>query len=267
MRIKRFTLVFMLLVLLTAGVSAGDDPGPRGYAVAGYWHSGPSVLLADPIIQEATGLEGEGLRAALLDGQTLSELIEANGGDVEGVRAALLAQAAKSIQANAAAAIDGLEAGFNETMDESHRRRFPWWRRRNPVRDTFGVWGMDETIMQATGLAALELNRALLEGSTIAGLIEANEGDVPTTVSTLVEQATNGINEAAAARIARYEDALTEAFEADLSDRSRRWRHWRPGHGAFFSFRGVYDGSQPDAGVQPETEDVALQTPGEPDDA
>ena len=61
MTLKRFTLVLTLLALLTAGVSANDTPGPKGYTVAGYWHSGPSVLLADPIVQEATGLEGEGL--------------------------------------------------------------------------------------------------------------------------------------------------------------------------------------------------------------
>ena len=128
---------------------------------------------------------------------------------------------------------------------------------------------MQETITQAAGLSAAELNRALLNGATVGELILANDGDVSVVVSTLVEQATEGINEAAAARIARYEDALTEAFEADFSDSSRRWRHWRPGHGAFFSFRGAYDGSRSDADarVQPETEDVALQTPGEPDDA
>ncbi|MDE2852755.1 MAG: hypothetical protein OXN88_01150 [Chloroflexota bacterium] len=261
MSIKRFTLVFMLFTLLTAGASAGDDPAPKGYAVAGYWHSGPGVLLADPIVQEATGLEGEGLRAALLDGKTLSELIEANGGDVEGLSAELAAQAAESIQAQAAAAIDSLEANFNEALEESHRRRFPWWRRRNPVREHFGAWGMGATITQATGLNARELNRALLEGSTIADLIQANDGDVSAVLSTLVQQATDGINEAAAARIARYEDAVTEAFEADFSDSSRRWRHWRPGHGAFFSFRGVYDSGQP------ETEISSQQTPGEPEDA
>lgn len=247
MSVKRFTFVLALLALLTAGVSAGDAPSPKGYAIAGYWHSGPGVLLAVPIVLEATGMEGEDLRAALQDGSTLSELIAANDGDAESVMAELVAQAAESINAQAAATIEGLEAGFNEAMEESHRRRFPWWRRRNPVRELFGAWGMGETMTAATGLDKKALNAALLDGATIAELIEANDGDVGATVSTLAEQATAGINAAAAARIERYEEAVIEAFEADFSDSSRRWRKWRPRHGAFFSFRGVYDSSQPAA--------------------
>jgi len=244
MTIKRFTLMLALLALLTAGVSAGDDRSPKGNAVAGYWHSGPGVLLADPIVQEATGLESEDLRAALQEGSSISELIAAKGGDVESVIASLVSQAAESIQSRAAATIDGLEAGISEALEESHRRRFPWWRRRNPVRQHFGAWGMDETITAATGLNQAQLNAALLRGATIADLIEANDGDIAGTVSMLVEQATEGINEAAAARVEYYEEALIEAFEADFSDSSRRWRKWRPRHGTFFSFWGVYDGNQ-----------------------
>ncbi|MCY3831693.1 MAG: hypothetical protein OXG85_01675 [Chloroflexi bacterium] len=257
MRLKRFTLLFMLLALLTAGVNAGDDPSPKAYAVAGYWHSGPSVLLADPIVQEATGLEGQDLRAALQEGSSISELIEAKDGDVESVVAALVAQAADAIQAQAAAAIDSLEAGFNEALDESHRRRFPWWRRRNPVRERFGAWGMDQTIVEATGLSLSQLKTALLRGATVSDLIEANDGDRAATVSALVEQATDGINAAADARIESYEEAVIEAFEADFSDSSRRWRKWRPRHGAFFSFWGSYDSSE----AAPE--DTSQQAPGE----
>ena len=219
------------------------NASPKGHAIAGYWHSGPSVLLAAPIVQEATGLDGEALRAALQDGSSISELIAANDGDVESVIAALVAQASESINAQAAASIEGLEANFTEAMDESHRPRFPWLRRRNPVREYFGGWGMVDAIAQATGLDLAALNAALLQGATIADLINANDGDVAATVSTLVEQATAGINEAAVARIQHVEEAVIEAFEADFSDSSRRWRKWRPRRGAFFSFRGVYDSS------------------------
>ena len=264
MSFKRFTIVIALLAVLTAAVSADDEPGPKGHAIAGYWHSGPSVLLADPIVQEATGLDGEDLRAALQDGSSISELIAANDGDVESVIAALVAQASESIKTRAAVSIEGLEASFTEAMDESHRPRFPWLRRRNPVREHFGGWGMVDTIAQATGLDLAALNAALLQGATIAELINANDGDVAATVSTLVEQATAGINEAAATRIQHYEEAVVEAFEADFSDRSRRWRKWRPRRGAFFSFRGVYESSGPTADnskqetttlAQPEEED------------
>lgn len=245
MIVKRFTQVLALLALLTAGVSANDAPAPKGFAVFGRWFSGPGVLLADPIVQEATGLEGEDLRAALQDGSSISELIAANDGDVETVIGELVAQATEVIHARVSATTDGLEAGISETLEESHRRRFPWWRRRNPVREHFGAWGMDETITAATGLSEAQLNSALLQGSTLADLIEANAGNIAVTVSALVEQATAGINETAAARIESYEEALIEAFDADYSDSSRRWRKWRPRHGAFFSFWGRYDSSQP----------------------
>lgn len=243
--LKQFTLILALLALLTAGVSAGDGPGPKGYAVAGYWHSGPGALLAVPIVLEATGLEGGDLRAALQDGSSISELIAANGGDVESVIAQLAAKAAESINAQAAASIEDLEARFVQVMAESHRPRFPWLRRRIPLLERFGAWGMRETITQATGLDAAALNAALLQGATIADLINANDGDVAATASTLAQQATAGINAAAAARIRHYEEAVIEAFEADFSDSSRRWRNWRPRHGAFFRFWGVYDGNAP----------------------
>ncbi|MCY3867853.1 MAG: hypothetical protein OXG68_20655 [Chloroflexi bacterium] len=245
MTLKRFILMLALLALLTAGVSASDEASPKGYAIAGYWHSGLDVLLADPIVQEATGLEGQDLRAALKDGNSISELIAANDGDVESLIGELLTQATEAIHSRAAATVDGLEARISEMLEESHRRRFPWWRRRNPVREHFGAWGMDETISAATGLNEAQLNTALLQGATIADLIEANDGNIAVTVSVLVEQASAGINEAATARVESYEEALIEAFEADFSDASRRWRKWRPRRGAFFGFWASYDSSQP----------------------
>ena len=263
MTVKRFTLVLALLALLTAGVSANDEPAPKGFALFGRWFSGPQALLYDPIVRDATGMEPEALRDALLEGATLSELVTANGGDAEAVIAELAAQASDAINARAAASIASLEESFTETLNDSHHRRFPWWRRRNPVRELLGAWNMDKTVTAATGLNKAELNAALLEGSTIADLIEANDGDVEATVSTLVEQATDGINEAASARIQRYERAINEAFDADFSDSSRRWRKWRPRQGAFFSFRGAYDSSQPAA----EDSSQQTETPGEREDA
>lgn len=244
MTVRRFTLVLALLALLTAGVSANDKPAPKGFALVGRWFSGPQVLLYDPIVQEATGMETEALRDALLEGTTLSELITANGGAAEVVIAELVAQASDAINAQAAASIASLEESFTETMNDSHRRRFPWLRRRNPVRELFGAWGMDETITEATGMDKAELNSALLEGSTIAELIKANDGDVDSVVATLVEQATDGINEAAAARIQRYEEMIADAFDADFSDRSRRGRKWRPRQQGFFGFWHISDSAQ-----------------------
>ena len=246
MTVRRFTLVLALLALLTAGVSANDASAPEGFALFGRWFSGPQALLYDPIVQDATGMEPEALSDALLEGTTLSELVTANGGDAEVVIAELAAQASDAINAHTAASIASLEESFTEILNDSHHRRFPWWWRRNPLRELFGALNMDETVTAATGLDKAALNAALLEGSTIADLIEANDGDVEVTVSTLVEQATEEINEAASARILNYEEAVNEAFDADFSDSLRRWRKWRPRHGAFFSFRGAFDNTKPE---------------------
>jgi len=245
MIVKRFTLVLALLALFTAAVSANDVPAHKGFAVFGRWLSGFEALLYDPIVQEATGLEPEALRDALREGATLGELISGNGGDVDAVTADLVAQAADEINERAAAQIDSLEESFEEAMNEGRRRRFPWWRRRNPIRERFGAWNMDETITAAAGLGMAELNRALLNGSTLAELIEANDGDVASVVSTLAAQATEGINGAAVDRNQRYEAMIAEAFDMDLSDASRPWHKWRPRQRGFFGFWSHRNGAQP----------------------
>ena len=243
MTVKRFTLVLALLALLTAAASAHDAPAPKGFAVFGHWFSGPEALLYDPLVLEATGLDDEALSAALQEGSSINELIAANDGDAEGVIAELAAQAAEAIQSQAAVAIDGLEAAFEDALEESHRRRFPWRRRPNPIRQLFGAGGMDETIMTATGLDKTALNDALRDGATIAELIAANEGDVDSVLATLVGQATAGINETASARVQRYEEMVADAFDTDFSDASSQRR--KPRGRGFFGFWHHHDSPQP----------------------
>ena len=99
---------------------------------------------------------------------------------------------------------------------------------------------MEATLLDATGLDAGTLNATLLEGSTLAELIEANEGDVATVVSDLVAQAREGIHAAAAASMERYEAGIRELFDMDFAERSRRrWRRGRPGARGFFGFWGM----------------------------
>jgi hypothetical protein len=246
MKVKRFALVLALLALLSATVSANDEPAPKGFALFGRWFSGPQALLHDSTVLAATGMETEALRDALLEGATLSELVSANGGAAETVIAELATQAADAINAQAAASIASLEESFTEALSDSHHRRFPWRRRHNLLREFFGAWNMDETVSAATGLDKAALNAALLEGSTIADLIEANDGNLEAVVSTLVEQATDGIHDASAARIQRYEEMIEDAFDADFSEKSRRWRKWRPRQGAFFSYWGRFDNAKPE---------------------
>ena len=243
MTLKPITLLLALFALLTAGVSADDPSNPKGFGVMGTWRSGPVFSLEDPIVLDAVGLEAEELRAALLDGETIGDLIEANDSDVETVIAALATQASEAIQAQAASKVEGLEESFSEALKQTYRRRFPWRRHPHPIRQRFGAWGMDATILQATGLTAAEAQSALYAGSTIADLIEANDGDVTTVVSSLVEQATQGINEAASARAQNHEDNIRADMETDFSDMSGQ-RGQRPRSRGFFSFWSMRSGPE-----------------------
>lgn len=240
MTLKRFTLIFALLALLTAGVSADHKAGPKGFAILGYWGPGPNLPLDDPALLEAAGLDQDALKAALLDGATLTELIEANDGDVETVIAGLAADAADAINENAAAAIDGLEETIAEAMNETYRRRFPWWRRPHPGPNILRAWDRDETILAATGLDAAAIYDALIDGATIAQLIEANDGDVAAVAASLVEQAAESIQSAAAAGIERYEQGIREAFDSDLAERRRRGRR---GPRGYFNYWEVSSGA------------------------
>lgn len=237
MTVKRIALVLALLALLTAAVSADDTPNHKGFAIMGVWGPGPGLPLDDPALLEATGLDEEALKAAILDGATLTELIEANEGDVETVIAGLVAEATDAINENAAAAIDGLDEAFTEALNETYRRRFPWWRQYHPLPRILRAWDMHETILEATGLDAEALLESLMDGTTVADLIEANEGDVDVVVASLVEQATEGIESAAAAAIERSEDGIRAAFESDLAERRRRGRR---GPRGFFGYWSMY---------------------------
>ena len=239
MTLKRFSLMLALLALLTAGVSADDRHGPKGFGIIGYWGLGPSAPLDDPALLDATGLDEDALKAALQEGATLTELIQANEGDVDSVIAGFVATATEAIEEHSAAVIDGLDESISEAMNETYRLRFPWWRRHNPMPRMLRAWDLHETILDATGLEAKAMYAALMDGATIAELVEANEGDVDAVVSRLVEQATERVNRSAAATIERYEEGIRETFDSEFSERRRR------GPRGFFSYWRMTDRYSP----------------------
>ena len=178
-------------------------PMPRG---------GFGLRGMEAIILEATGLESEtALREALKDGSTIAELIEANGGDVDSVIAELVAAAADDINARMAAMLETLEADITAQL-HSGLGRFEGGKGRPMPRGGFGLRGMEAIVLEATGLESkTALREALEDGSTIAELIEANDGDVDSVIAELVTAATEDINAAAAAKL--------ETLEADITTR------------------------------------------------
>lgn len=127
MNSKRFTLftVMLAMMALMAGavVSAQDDDtteDKRGKPGRGF--RGHSEIILD-----ATGLTGIELREALRDGETIAELITANGGDVDSVVTALVEEATTRInehveagrlpQERADEILDGLEENITARLD------------------------------------------------------------------------------------------------------------------------------------------------------
>lgn len=238
---KRITFLFALLALLTAGVSAHDAPDLHSHRFSMRW--GPGVPLNQAALLEATGMDEAALRTALMEeGSTLTQLVEANGGDVESLIASMVADASDAINENAAATINSLEETINDALQESYRSLFPWHRRHNPLPMIFRAWDLDTMLTEATGLERTALREALGAGATVAELIEANEGEVAAVASELAAKATDSINAAVAAGIERYEAGMREAFETDFSEQAKR-RRGRRGPRGFYSHWTVHGGS------------------------
>ena len=225
MSIKRFALVIALLALLTATVSAHDDTDADKSKPAK--RAGMGFALLDGTLLEATGLDAEALRTALAEGATVAELIAANEGDGDAVIADIAAQLATNINESTASFLEGLDERVSEEMDASRSRRGRWGRRWIQQPRIFMYTGVSDAILEATGLDQAGLRAALAEGSTLAELIEANDGDRAEVTATIVTTITDEVNAEAAERIEGLQDSLSEIFNSDLSERWRRGRRGR----------------------------------------
>ncbi len=233
MTLKRFTLVLALLALLTAGVSAHDDSGMKSFSRVSIRHNAFAFWLDNPTLLEATGLEAEALRAALMEGATIAELIQANEGDVGAVIADMKAQATAAINARAASFLEGLEERVSEDLKSSHARRGFWGRRWHRPPRVFAYAGVGDTVMEATGLDAVDLRSALAAGSTVAELIEANDGDVASVGAGITATITDAVNAGTAERVDSLEEDISEAFNSNYAEKWRRWHRFPMPRGFF----------------------------------
>jgi len=240
MTLKRFTLVLALLALLTAGVSAHDDSGMKSFSRVSIRHNAFAFWLDNPTLLEATGLEAKALRAALMDGATIAELIQAHEGDVGALIADMKAQATADINARAASFLEGLEERVSEDLKSSHARRGFWGRRWHRSPRVFAYAGVGDTVMEATGLDAVDLRSALAAGSTVAELIEANDGDVASVGAGITATITDAVNAGTAERVDSLEEDISEAFNSNYAEKWRRW-HRFPKPRGFFGGWGQHD--------------------------
>ena len=254
MTVKRFTLVTLIGAMIAALVFAVSAQGDndRGFKRGMLGFDGGS----NPIL-EATGLDESAVYAALKDGSTLAELIEANGGDVDSAVAAMIAQATAEINARVEAGqvsqaradamlgmieveiTEGIHNSFDDFADGKGRRGRPGL----PMpRGEFGFDGGSNPILEATGLDESAVYAALKDGSTLAELIEANGGDVDSVVAAMVAQATAEINASADVMLGMIEAEITEGVHNSFDDfadgKGRRGRPSLPMPRGEFGFDG-----------------------------
>lgn len=190
----------------------GRGRGHHGFGGPGMMLPGGAELMA--LAGDATGLEPDALRDALRGGDTLAGLIEANGGDV----AAFIAEATELGQGRASARIaerveDMVHGGHGAGRPGMGPRGFGG-------RNIWSLAGMEASALEVTGLEPRELFSALRAGESLAGLIEANEGDVEAFIAGISESFNARVDEAVAAgkldeeRAAGYRAGMREKLEA-----------------------------------------------------
>ena len=242
MKAKTLLIILSLMALLTGGVLAHDtDDSPLMRRAALRWsHHGIALDLLSETLLEASGMDAPQLYDALMDGATLVELIAANDGDTAAASAALTAQISQRMQTAADSAIADLESHFTDALERSHVDKRRWRRARLIPRLPF-TGALNSVILEATGLDESALRAAMMDGSSIAQLIEANDGDIGEVAATLTAQATEQIKDKSAARIERVGAVVDEAMQRDFSEVFERMRKFRRNPFSFFHFRGDLD--------------------------
>jgi hypothetical protein len=154
------------IVMTSAAMASAQGPQGGNNQFGGRGNRGQGPVLE--AVEEATGLEREAIIEAVRGGQTLAEIITANGGDVAAVEAEIAAEIAERSGDDPAE----VQARVNELLNSTEPLRDG----REARQDLFGPEALD-ILSEATGLERQDLLQALRDGSTPTELITANGGD------------------------------------------------------------------------------------------
>jgi hypothetical protein len=162
------------------------------------WGRGEVTREIISAVVEATGLSAREVAQALRQGETLADLIAANGGDVDAVTAdvtAMLTARVETALANgwiAQARADALIAEIEERVaavingeadfDGALRDRFPMRLRPNRM-------ALIDAAAEATGLTRGQILGQLIDGATLSSIITENGGDVDAVIALAAERA------------------------------------------------------------------------------
>lgn len=174
------------------------------------------------LAEEYTGLSLAELEAARDNGQTLAEMIEANGQSVDDFVDAAVADLSERI--NTAVENGNMDADRAAAMLENIEERVT--ARVNgerPIRENVRLQLADlvDLIEEYTGLSAAEMREAQLSGQTLAEMIEANGQSVDAFIAAAVTDINARIDEAVAEGLIDAErgDELKATVEERVTDR------------------------------------------------
>ena len=171
------------------------------------------------VIEEQTGLSKEDLRARLAGGESLADIIEAEGGDLEAVVAAALAGLDEKIEALVEAGrlqsdqVDDYKAAAEQRVRDWLAGSYEG--KRGKSRGRLG--GLVAIVSEQTGVSAEDIRARLAEGESLADVIESADGDL----AAVTDAAMTGFEERLAAAIENGKVSADQAEELRQGMRDR----------------------------------------------
>lgn len=214
-------VVAVAMVFSAVGVSFAQGPlGDRGGNRGGHRGGLALVRIVTDTAAESVGMDTREFLRSAEAGQTLSDLITANGGDP--------VQVAADAKVEAEAQID--EALANEHITEERAAELKaeldtkiqeilsheLGQRVINARVNFGLRRIVmDVVTESTGLEAQDVRQELRDGKSLATIITENGGDVAAVKAQIISDATEQINQAVTDGKLSQEDADTLLAELD----------------------------------------------------
>lgn len=236
---KRISLVVLVVALFAVSfgvvnAQGGQRDGGRGSDRPGMSDRNRPDINTDlrQLIADELGLTVDDLSAAAQEGQTLAQVIEANGGDVQAISTTIIQTITDNINAKVADGTFTQERADEALVQVEERvtdmmNRVPGERdgKDKPGRD--GVAKLVDSVVEATGLTAEELRAEFQSGKTVSDVLTENGVDIEAFSAQLItdaethlaEQVADGTltQEQADERLADLTEKLPEVLNGNLS--------------------------------------------------
>jgi hypothetical protein len=201
--VRKLLLVVGIVATLLLGVSAvGAQDATATTAPQPERPGLQAMRIVGNIVAQETGLTLREITQQVRQGQTLSDIIQANGGDVQAVidqsvtqltdAINQVAQSGSITQTRATNLLSNLQDVVTKAVNGE---RFPTRIDRTAVRRQ-PAQVLVQATADATGLRAPQIVAQLAQGKTLADIITANGGTVDAVVNNAVAAATDQINTA-----------------------------------------------------------------------